>query len=195
VIRNGAEAEFAVDVPPFSSREFTHRTRQELAFPKVKVTNSIVRGEQLESWEADVDASQWSAAEQLVLLQGTRVYPLQRDGSKLRLSGGSQAIGDYLKVEQNENWNSGWRGGWQEKKPAVDTFREMSLPLLGRSIGVARKSDAAVWRCPPGIVRLCAYLPLAKELSVRNPYLGRQDGWMLLQMDFPDTITNSEPAL
>ena len=195
VIRNGAEAEFLVDIPPFSSREFAHRMKLKLAAPQLTVERCTVEGDQLRSLTIATDAAFPKNNELIVALYGNRFYGINRAADKLELGGGLGVAAGYLRVQEFQNFQSpfGGRYGAQDR-PVMDQFRDLFTPLIARSLSVSRMGDAEALSIPPHVVRLFYFGPMTPEFAAQSRYFTRQEGWVLYAVDLPVKVIE-EPSL
>lgn len=186
-IRNGAEALFKADIPPFSSREFTHRIKATVAVPKFKVADLQFNGGNLQSmrltWEGELPTS----AESITLLHGERFYNVQRVDGALQSVGSVGTAAGFLRVQDYQNNWQYRMGGYygNDQRPVMELYRELFLPLMARRLGVSTEGDAQTFRLPPGSVRLMYVAPMTEAFFVNNPHVGRQEGWVLYSIDLP----------
>lgn len=186
-IRNGAEAQFRADIPPFSSREFTHRIKANVSVPKFRIVNPQFSGTALQSlqltWEGELPAT----AEMITLLHGERFYNMQRLDGSLQTVGSMGTAAGFLRVQDfQNNWQyrmGGYYGG--DNRPVMEQYRELFHPLMARRLGVVTEGDAQTFRLPPGMVRLMYVAPMTDAFFVNNPHVGRQEGWVLYSIDLP----------
>lgn len=185
-IQCGADARFLVDIPPFSSREYAQRMQAPFAVPRLQTVQFQRNGDRLTSLTLRCDPPFPETAENLVLLHGRQFYNLSRNGPLLELGIGMGDVGGYLRVGQyNGNpypFNSPYG---RETRPVIEQYRQMFIPLLTRSLGIARAEDAAAFNLPAETVRVCYFTQIPAELFVQNPYLGKQAGWALCVVDVP----------
>jgi hypothetical protein len=183
-IRNGAEAEFLADIPPFSSREFAHRMRVPLPVPKFRV---IAGGPSPDGLRGVVIATEGTLppkAEMNALLYGDSFYTVQHTDGKITVGGKIGTVPGYLRVQDFNNWQHNFGGGWgQQDQTTEQRFREMFTPLISRSLNVKSPGDADAVLLPPHTARLFYFAPMTDEFMIRNPYLGRQEGWVLYTVD------------
>ncbi len=183
-IRNGADAEFLADIPPFSSREFAHRIKIPLTAPKFRVTAGGPTPEGLRGVVISVDGVLPPKAEFNALLYGDSFYSVQRMDGKLSVGGKIGTAAGYLRVQDYNNWQHNFGGGWgHDDQTTEQKFREMFTPLISRSLNVKSQGDAEAIQLPPHAARLFYFAPMTDEFRVINPYLGRQEGWVLYTVD------------
>ncbi|HET6422488.1 MAG TPA: hypothetical protein VFG20_02320 [Planctomycetaceae bacterium] len=185
-IRNGAEALFRADIPPFSSREFSHRIKTRVTVPKFAVTSSQFVGGNLRAITLSVDGTVPPQAEMITLIHGDRFHNLTRSGEGLQSLGSIGTAAGYLRVQDfQHNWQFGMMGYGQSNRPAIDVYREMILPLMARRLGVHTDGDAQTFRLPTDFVRVMYFAPMTDELFVQNSHVGKQEGWVLYSVDVP----------
>jgi hypothetical protein len=186
VIRNGAEARFEVDIPPFSSREFAHRVRVQAARPQFNVARCETDGEQLRALTIQVDERFPRNSEPVVVLYGRRFYALDRGNRELTLGAALGTATAYLLVQENLNFGSAFNPWFQPlDRPEIELFREMFTPLMARSLSVSRWGDAEALRLPSHVVRLFYFDQLPQELAVSSLRTGKNEGWVLYVADLP----------
>lgn len=191
-ILNGADANFLVDMPPFSSREFAYRARLPLPLPKIRRADpdqdfrGIVQGLKFES-DADFPAQ----AESFVLLYGANFYTVARSGRQLTAGGVLGGAEGYLRIGQNNNWDYGYRGWEDQEQPVLQKYRELMIPLISRSLNIGSRGEAQAFGLAPNVARLIYFAPLPSELKIQNSYLGKQDGWGIYVLDLPLTAPRS----
>jgi hypothetical protein len=186
LIRNGAEAQFLADIPPFSSREYAHRTRIAAPSPQLTVETVAVDGDQLRTLSLLTTGEIPAAAENFALLFGNRFYQLSRKGDRLELGAGVGTAPGYLRVEQYNNWQYQPYGPFgNDDQPVIEQYRQLFTPLMSRSLSVGRQSDALSLQLPRHVVRVFYVAPMTEPFFARNPYLGKQEGWTLYAIDVP----------
>jgi len=183
-IINGADANFLVDMPPFSSREFAHRLRLPLALPRVHLVNpdQSIRGSiQGQKFQSDTDFP--VMAESFVMLHGTDFYTVTKKDRELTagsILGGPEG---YLRIGQDNGWNYGYSGWDNREQPVIDKYRELVIPLISRSLNIGSRGDAQAFGLAPNVARLIYFAPLPAGLNIQNAYLGKQDGWGIYVLD------------
>jgi hypothetical protein len=183
-IRNGADAEFLADIPPFSSREFAHRIKIPLKAPQFRVTAGGPSPEGLRGVAISVEGDLHPKAEFNSLLYGDSFYSVQRQGGNITVGGKIGTAAGYLRVQDFNNWQHNFGGGWgNQDQTAEQRFREMFTPLISRSLSIKSQGDAEAISLPPHTARLFYFAPMTEEFRIVNPYLGRQEGWVLYTVD------------
>lgn len=185
-IRNGAEALFKADIPPFSSREFTHRIKAPVTTPKFTIAEKQFTGEVLQSvrltWEGELPAN----VDTITLVHGERFYNMQRQEGALLSLGSMGTAAGFLRVQDYQNnWQFRMGGYYGDNRPVTEQYRELFLPLMARRLGVSTEGDAQTFRLPPGMVRLMYVAPMTDAFFVNNTHVGRQEGWVLYSFDLP----------
>ena len=184
-IRNGAEALFRADIPPFSSREFAHRLKTQVTVPKFKVVETQFVGGNLQSIKLSIDGELSPQAEMITLIHGDRFHNLTRSAGVLESHSSIGTAAGYLRVQDfQHSWQFGMNYG-NANRPTIETYREMMLPLMARRLGVHSDGDAQVFRLPPDYVRVMYFAPMPDALFVQNPHVGKQEGYVLYSVDVP----------
>ncbi len=183
-IQCGADARFLVDIPPFSSREYAQRMQVSLPTPAMRVVQFNVTGDRLVALTLQSDLPIPENAENLAVLHGRQFYSVSRNGPFLELGNALGDVAGYLRIGQYDPYQYQFNAGYgQEPRPVIEQYRQLFIPLLSRSLNISRLEDAAAFDLPAGMVRLCYFAPMTKELFVQNPYLGQQAGWVLFVID------------
>jgi hypothetical protein len=183
-IRNGAEAAFVVDIPPFSSREFTHRMKMKLPMPQFTIERFVLEGDQLRSLTILVDDKFPQNGEAMSVLYGNRFYNMYRTQNRLELGGALGTAAGYLRVQDMNRYQYPYGQSFGDsERPVMDQFREMFTPLVARSVNVSRLGDAEALLLPPHVVRLFYFGAMTPEFAAQSRYLGRQEGWVLYAVD------------
>lgn len=186
IILNGADANFFVDMPPFSSREFAYRMRLPLTMPKFRwndftqVSQGKLPGQSLES-SIDLPAEM----ENIVLLYGTSFYTVGRQGRKLTVGGNMGGPEGYLRINDQNQWQYNYQPWRDSEKTAMEHYRDLLIPLITREMNISSRGDAQAFQLSPYVARLIYFAPLPDELKIQNPYLGKQDGWGIYVIDVP----------
>lgn len=191
-ILNGADANFLVDMPPFSSREFAGRMRVPLSLPRIRRVKSdqaappVMQGAVFVS---DVDFP--ANAESFVLLHGSNFHAVTQRGREITVGSVMGNPEGYLRLGENSNWNYGYNEWDQQEQPAIEKYRELIVPLIARELGVGSRGDAQAYALAPHVARLFYFAPLIPELQIQNRYLGKQDGYGIYVVDIP--LADSDP--
>lgn len=203
----GVDARFVVDIPPFSSREFAHRTVVELETPRIKATDMEWNGEQLRSLTLEFDRKLPEKIEHLMLLHQHQFYQLSPAASATELAGDllpegrpqappsngllytlGSSIGDaepFLQMAQQNSWQTPFATWGEQERPTEEHYRELLLPLIARSLNIVRQGDASRPLLPKDVVRVIYCAPLPEALFAQSPYLGKQEGWAVFAIDVP----------
>lgn len=186
-IRNGAEALFRADIPPFSSRDFAHRIKSKVPVPKFTVVNAQFGGANLQSLQLNWEGEFPPTAETITLVHGDRFYNMQRLDGKLQTVGSMGTAGGFLRVQDYQNNWQNRMGGYygNDTRPVIEQYRELFHPLMARRLGVVTEGEAQTFQLPPGMVRLMYFVPMTDAFFVNNPRVGRQEGWVMYSIDLP----------
>jgi hypothetical protein len=194
-IRNGAEAEFQVDIPPFSSREFAHRVKVQAKLPQLTVERCEIENDQLRALTIATDAQFPQNEELITALYRNRFYSVNRVQGKLQLGSGLGSVAGYLRVQDNNyGYYNPYGPGWgQQERPAIEEFRDLFTPLIARSVNVSRMGDAEALSVPEHVVRLFYFGPITPEFAAQSKYLNRNEGWVLYAVDLPAKLEIPAP--
>ncbi len=184
-IKNGAEALFRVDIPPFSSREFAHRIKAAGALPNVRVERFATENGGLKELALAVDGT-FPKTDELVVLYRDRFYSLyeQKAEGRLMFRSSVGSVPAYLRVEQNQNNYNPWISSQHEETPE-QRYQKLFHPLATRSLNIRNVTDANAVRWAPDRVRLMYYADLLPELFVQNTRFTNQKGKALYCIDLP----------
>lgn len=211
-IRNGAEAHFTADMPPYSSRPFAHRGL--VAAPLIDV--SIV------DWKTEFDqtplTSTFQESKKIVLAEpakslvqlrlkkggsfpaqaaglyalcGRRLYRLKDRGDALELDTDLGTLAAVLKTDLYNEFGARFdptaqlkRRGMMWQDPTQDeVFLDLFYPLLARSLDLVDQNEVDEFVYPGDRLRLLIYAPMPEALFVTNPLFNRQLGYVLYSLD------------
>ena len=82
-ITNGVEGNLSVDIPPFSSRTFTHRVKFNGQPIEVSVVDSFVEADALHGLDLQIRKNFPEDAEQIYVLYRDRLYEMKFEGDRL----------------------------------------------------------------------------------------------------------------
>ncbi len=186
IIQNGAEASFLVDIPPFSSREFMHRTELPLTLPSITIEDVRIEAERLVALRVRIDGTLPENTQDFRVSYGRTFYSLVRPQPTENLWTLGGGLGDAVGVLRSPSTgNFGYPYGWQaDQRPLLDRYRDLGPGLLSRAYGVHNLASATAVNLPKHIVRLTFQGSLPDELSVDGQF-GRQQGWGLFLFDLP----------
>jgi len=211
-IRNGAEAHFTADMPPYSSRPFSHRGQ--VAAPPIDVT--------VVEWGTEFDqtplTSVFQDAKKIVLAEparsliklklkkgrsfpaqaaglyalcGRRLYRLKDHGDSLQLDTDLGTLAAVLKTDLYSEFGARFdptaqlkRRGMMWQDPTQDeVFLDLFYPLLARSLNLTDQDEVDEFVFPGDRLRLLIYAPMPETLYVSNPLFNRQQGYVLYSLD------------
>jgi hypothetical protein len=211
-IRNGAEAHFTADMPPYSSRPFSHRGL--VSAPPIEVTpvewgtefdqtpltsafqdtKKIVLAEPARSLvklKLKKGRSFPAQAAGLYVLCGRRLYRLKDHGDSLQLDTDLGTLAAVLKTDLYSEFGARFdptaqvkRRGQMWQDPTQDeVFLDLFYPLLARSLDLVDQNEVDEFVFPGDRLRLLIYAPMPESLSVTNPVFNRQLGYVLYSLD------------
>jgi hypothetical protein len=218
-IINGPGAELVADIPAFSSRTFVYRTRVELPDARARVVEWTPDGEArriviavegpLKTPFSKVDptavepteypgydtgltitaAENWPA----YAIYGNAFYTLKRETGDQWVLQADQGnpLGTYAQTLLSQTpQRHTWFGDFDERIAAEQRYRELQIPLVVQSLGLANPRDLQHYTLPADRVRLFLIAPLPQELHVQNPALGREAGQIVYAVDVlrPDAL-------
>jgi hypothetical protein len=188
IINNGVEAEFMVDIPPFSNREFAHRIKLPTGGPTLKVQEYQIKDGRLDSLRIGVEGLTPSDVMNQFVLFGSRFYNVSWQGASLKLSGDAGDVTSMLGIQTLHQWSNNYNYGYgpyaqqQEQTPA-QRFSLMFKPLLSRSLNVTREAEAQQVQLPSDMIRVYLYAKMPADFAVQNQRLGKQEGQVLFSID------------
>lgn len=174
LIKNGAEAIFRVDIPPFSSREFAHRIKVAGTLPPVRIETCSAGESGLKELTLAVDNT-FPPTEELCVLYRDKFYSVIREKDRLIMRNPIGTVPAHLRVEQEQNYFSPFGGYGEDDRSAERRYREMFAALATRSLNIRTLADAQAVRWSPDSVRLMYYANLLPELTVQNPRFPAKD--------------------
>jgi hypothetical protein len=182
-IENGNQAVFGVDIPPFSSRAFAHRTKVPGSLPPAAVTDYTLGDTGLSKLTIQVDES-FPPADELYLLYGNRFYSVARRDNEISLRSSIGTVPAFLRLDQSQNYYPGipMFYGNNEETPD-DLYRGLVSTMITRSLNLRSQEDAEALRWSPGRVRLMYVAKLLPELALDNPRFKEQKGKALYCVD------------
>lgn len=182
-IKNGADALFRVDIPPFSSRDFAHRIKVPGVLPAVSVEKSVADETGLKELALKLDAA-FPATDEMIVLYRDRFYSVVRKGSEVTLRSNIGSVPAYLRVEQNQTFFPGF--GYSEEATAPQQrYQRLFTPLVTRSLNVRSAADAQAIRWSPDRIRLMYYADILPSLKLQHPRFTNQKGKALYCVDLP----------
>jgi len=182
-IRNGAEGLFRVDIPPFSSREFTYRTKVKADIPAVQVDKITADENGLSELILTTDGA-FPPADDLYVIYRDRFYSVGHYQNRITLRNSVGAVPAFLRIEQNSGYYSPFaRMG--DERTAEQRFRDLFFALVTRSLNIQALADAQNFRLSPDQLRLIYYADLPAELMVQNPRFPSQKGKILYSLNVP----------
>lgn len=174
LIKNGAEAIFRVDIPPFSSREYAHRIKVAGTLPPVKIEHYSAGESGLKELTLAIDNT-FPPTDELCVLYRDRFYSVSREKDRLVMRNNVGTVPAYLRVEQEQNYFSPFGGYGEEERSSERRYRDLFSTLATRSLNIRTLADAQAVRWSPESVRLMYYADLLPELTVQNPRFPQKD--------------------
>jgi hypothetical protein len=210
-IRNGADAHFLADMPPYSSRAFSHRSLIQREPIEVEIENLTAIQAQLPQRVSARNAARTGAFQvdralskltlrkgshfpteylELYALFGRRLYRLKEMADRLELSSEAGTLASLLTNDQFYEFGAlNTRAPWQppqlgsSEPTAKQVFRSLFNPLVARSLNLADRNDVEQFVLPFDRVRLLIYAPLPADCRARDERFGVQDGYVLYSLD------------
>lgn len=211
-IRNGADAQLLADIPPFSSRPFSHRaivaakpidvevlewsTRQDQAPATITARDvskaTLSRPERaLASFKLRRGSNFPAPETDLYAVFGRNLYRLKEVGDQIELDSSLGSLGSLLQTDKYSEfgvafdpWSSLRSGKAKWREPNRDEmFDGMFHVLLTRSLELVDQHDVEHFSLPPDRARLLIYTTLPENLFVTDPRFTRQDGRVLYCLD------------
>jgi hypothetical protein len=187
-IRNGAAGQFLVDIPPFSSRTFSHRGK--LTGPPLEVkVESWEAGDQLRKLVLTTGVGFPRDPLELQVLYGNQLYGMTATENRLELQKPRGALAAILPMSTWNSYEQFGGGGWgnaklnSEPATAVECYRLLFGPLVARNLGLRTQWETMGFVLPPDRARLFVYAPLPDSFRIQDDRLNRQDGYVLYSLD------------
>jgi hypothetical protein len=211
-IRNGPDAHFLADMPPWSSRAFSHRAV--VPAPPIEVAVEEWQTIQDQSPQATTPRTATSAPVfrderallrltlrkgrnfpqddcDLYVLYGRKLYRLKETGDRLELAGETGPLSSLLRVSEYDEFRSlvdpyfiPRQPFLQRREPTqTDVFEAMFYPLLARSLDLADRHEVEDFRLRHDRARLLIYAPLPPELFAKDARFEKQIGYVLYCLD------------
>lgn len=182
-IKNGADALFRVDIPPFSSRDFAHRIKVPGTLPAVRVETSVADETGLKELVLRLDDA-FPSMDDVILLYRDRFYSLVRKGNELTLRSNVGSVPAYLRVEQNQTVFTPFGYGDDGATTEI-RYQRLFTQLATRSLNIRSVADAQAVRWSPDRIRLMYYADILPSLALQHPRFTNQTGKALYCMDLP----------
>ncbi len=211
-IRNGADAHFLADMPPYSSRAFSHRSLVPVPPIEVEVEDwlsapdpnpprltlqSLLKGTPIPNdrilRKLTLRKLGNFPAENLELfvLFGRRLYRLQETADRLEMTSEAGTLADLIKLGDYNEYASllGRQATWQpgtyapREPTARDVYQAMLFPLVARNLELFEQLAVEQFSLPPDRARLLIYAAMPASLFEKDPAFGTQDGFVLYSLD------------
>ena len=212
-IRNGADAHLLADMPPFSSRPFSHRALVAGAPVNVEVEEWSTRQDQtpvavtarnlskavvarpdrvLASFKLRKVSNFPADAVEVYVLHGRSLYRLKENGDRLELGANLGALGSLLQPDRYSEFGVAFdpwatlrskKAGIWREPTLQETFEGMFYVLLTRSLELVDQDEVDKFILPPDRARLLIYAPLPESLFVTDPRFNRQNGFVMYCLD------------
>lgn len=191
-INNGAEAVFAVDIPPYSNREVATRAKIPFAGPKLTVESFKLQDNRLTAVELDVQGLKQDDCLKAEALVGNSFYLLNWRDGKLVLTNEIGSVVGTLRVQEQHNrygYGYGYRYGYDDgsQTTQAERYTQMFDLLLSRSLNVSREKDAEALFLPKNTMRVFLYANLPGEFAIqeKNNRLTNQSGRVMYVINIP----------
>ena len=189
VIHSGRDGQFFVDIPPFSSRTFAHRTKLEGDPVSIKV-QTWKSDEVLHELLLSINENFPEKTQQIYVLFRDRFYSLSRKPGRLHLKTNVGSVSGFLRLDEYSDYQ--YYGGMtfydsDDDRTPDERFRSMLVPLMARNLGVSDEKEINAFSLPDDRIRLFAYSPMPEPFFVRNNRFARQSGYVLYCFDVFNT--------
>lgn len=183
LIQNGAEAKFLVDIPPFSSRTFAHRTL--LSAKPLELGPGAWQGiERLEQFSVEIGENFPQTTLEMYALYRDRFYKVVRNERRLESTFDLGSVPAFLRFNEYGRANFVGFDPWgQDERSPEERYAAMLQPLLARSLGVAGQPEVEQFSLPDDRVRLFVYAPMTDDFFTRDDHFGAQAGYVLYSFD------------
>jgi hypothetical protein len=186
VIQCGVQGAFLVDIPPYSSRTFGHKTKLEAGDFEVQVQSVQAGPDGLKELVLSTGKNFPEQPKQMYALFRDRFYSLKRadaDG-RIEMVANAGAIAGFLNLDEIDRY---YRfNPWSRPDvSAEDVFDEMPPLLIARSLGLHAPRQVEDFSLPDDQVRIFVYAPMPERFFVLEPRLRRQAGYVLYCLELP----------
>ena len=211
-IRNGADAHLLADMPPFSSRPFSHRAIVAAKPIDVEVEEWSTRQDQTPTTITARDISKAivlrpervlagfklrkgrafpTPAGDLYVLYGRTLYRLKEDAGRIELVSSVGSLATLLQTDKYTEFGVAF-DPWSSLRPGMVNSREptreeildgMFHVLLTRSLELVDQQEVEQFSLPHDRARLLVYAPLPESLFVTDRRFSRQFGHVLYCLD------------
>ncbi|WP_157605165.1 hypothetical protein [Schlesneria paludicola] len=189
IINNGAEANFKVDIPPFSNRELATRLKIPFAGPQLTIEKLVGNDGRLSELELAVSGLDAKDVEKQYALIDNQFYQLKWNEGKLQLANEMGSVEGVLRIQEKRNHSYGYgnvyNNGYSQEKSTPGRYLEMFDFLLSRSENISREREAEKFRLPANLISVFLYAKLPVEMTVQNNLLGKQEGRTLYCITLP----------
>jgi hypothetical protein len=210
-IRNGADAHLLVDIPPFSSRPFSHRALVAEKAIDVEVEEWSTRQDQTPTTITARDLTKAVASRperalasfklrkgkvfpetsDVYVLYGRNVNRLTAVGDGFELGPSLGSLATLLQTDKYSEFGIAYdpwasQRGWiyrAKEQTSDDTFEGMFYVLLTRGLELVDQGEVEQFSLPPDRAKLLVYAPLPKNLFVTDARFSRQHGFVLYCLD------------
>ncbi len=179
-ITDEVDAAMVVDIPPFSSRNFVHRSR--LAGPTINpvITEIVATGGQLQSLEIAFNESLQQPPQETFVVFLSNTYRMSYADGRLSLITGPSVLRSYQDEDDPYYY---FDPEYNEYQTTEDGFQSLCRPLVWRSL----QRDYAGKPLPIGQIRLCMFTKISNEFLLENSLFSAQSGYVLYCFDIATT--------
>jgi len=211
-IRNGPDAHFLADMPPFSSRSFAHRALVDAPPIAVEIEEWLTAQDQspvnmtvrdmslppalrvqriLAKFKLRKGPNFPAVNRGLWALYGHRLYRLKDSGEQLELTAENRPLRDLIRTDKYNRYSLAFdpmaqQVQWPAVKPeptTLDVFDNLFFPLLTRSLDLADQRAVESFSLPTDRVRLFVYAPMPSGLFLKDARFAVQQGFVLFSLD------------
>ncbi|QDT50121.1 hypothetical protein Pan258_41770 [Symmachiella dynata] len=181
-----AERFFAVDIPPYSSRTFAHRTKAAGQPLDVQV-DSFVGGNLLESFTVTLGPELQKSLEQGYVVYGNMIYRLRGEKGRLTADRRGQKINAFVNTvfQPGYGMNAAPFSPLNNKDEIdiEESYQYTFQQLITRSFDFTQTKQVPKFQLPTDRARLLLITTLPKEFQMSSEVLGEQNGRVLYSFD------------
>lgn len=184
-IINGSQGLFEVDIPPYSSQTFSHRTKLDLPPLGARITDLFTLNGELRSLTIQTGDSFPDRPQRIMALYRNQIYEVTEQSGALRTKSRGVPLVALLTALNFSRLQFFFDPEFDKYQSPDEAFKTLSQPLLLRSFGLRTGTDFAQFSLPEDRLRLFVYAPMPEAFFADAGAFDSQSGFVLYQLDLP----------